>query len=124
MTKGTQHLPAASAIHQAMAEKELQVAVEQVLTTLGYYWFHDPNPDTNQARMPEPGFPDICAVHPLTGATIFIELKTEKGRMKPAQLKWMDALAKGPALYLGPVRPHQFDLLVDKLRELATPDAA
>jgi len=67
----------------------------------------------------KPGFPDICAVHPRSGALIFIELKSDKGKMRPAQLEWKDALLNSEATYFGPIKPCDFDFLVTSLAALA-----
>jgi hypothetical protein len=101
-----------------VSEKDLQRLVEGLLTTLGYLWFHDRSLQHATVRTSKPGFPDICAVHPRSGSLIFIELKSEKGKMRPAQIEWKDALLKSDAIYFGPIKPSEFDLLATALNQL------
>jgi hypothetical protein len=102
----------------AIKEKELQRTVEQVLTTLGFLWFHDRSLQHATVRISNPGFPDICAVHPASGVLVFIELKSERGRMRPTQVEWMNALQKSDAIYIGPVKPSGLTDLIFQLEEL------
>lgn len=102
-----------------MKEKELQRHVENALTALGFLWFHDRSLQHATVRTSNPGFPDVCAVHPKTGALVFIELKSERGRMRPAQIDWKEALLKTSAHYFGPIKPSQLQHLIDELVKLA-----
>lgn len=101
-----------------VTEREFQRQVEKLLTLLGFLWFHDRSLQHASVRTSKPGFPDICAVHPSNGVLVFIELKSEKGRMRPAQLEWKDALLKSDAVYYGPVKPSEFEDLASKLNKL------
>jgi hypothetical protein len=101
-----------------VSEKDLQRQVESLLTLLGFLWFHDRSLQHATVRTSKPGFPDICAVHPDNGVLVFIELKSEKGKMRPAQVEWKDALLKSNALYYGPVKPSEFELLARQLNDL------
>ncbi len=101
-----------------VTERELQRDVEGLLTALGFLWFHDRSLQHATVRSSKPGFPDICAVHPRSGSLIFIELKSEKGKMRPAQVEWKDALLKTKATYFGPVKPSEFDDLAVELVKL------
>jgi hypothetical protein len=101
-----------------VSEKDLQRQVESLLTLLGFLWFHDRSLQHATVRTSKPGFPDICAVHPDNGVLVFIELKSEKGKMRPAQVEWKDALLKSNALYYGPVKPSEFEMLARQLNDL------
>jgi hypothetical protein len=80
----------------AMTESELQSAVEEMARWLGWYVFHDQDARRNPA-----GLPDIVAVHPVQRRLLWAELKTSKGRLRPAQADWRDALvAAGATVYL------------------------
>lgn len=103
----------------SMTEKQLQRHVEAALTALGFLWFHDRSLQHATVRTSKPGFPDLCAVHPKTGALVFIELKSERGKMRPAQIEWKDALSRSKASYFGPIKPSEFDSLVDELVKLS-----
>jgi hypothetical protein len=100
-------------------EKELQKTVEETLSILGYLWFHDRSLSYATVRATNPGFPDLCAVHPTSGALVFIELKSQTGKMRPEQILWADALSSSPAIYMGPVRPAQLVNLIRRLEELS-----
>jgi len=102
-----------------MKEKDLQRKLEGVLTDLGFLWFHDRSLQHATVRTSNPGFPDVCAVHPSNGVLVFIELKSDRGQMRPAQLLWKDALVLSKAFYFGPVKPDGFDSLVRRLEQLA-----
>lgn len=53
------------------------------------------------------GFPDLCAVHRRHEAILYAELKTETGRVKPAQRAWLDDLlaAGSRGTYVVVLRP-------------------
>lgn len=74
-------------------EKQFQTFILQ--RAAGHGWtlrYH-----THDSRRSEPGFPDLVLVHPVRGRTIFRELKTQTGRISPAQLGWIDGLTAGGA---------------------------
>ena len=72
-----------------MTEDDLQVCVEDLLTTLGYLWFHDEDSRRNEA-----GLPDLIAVHERTGFLLIVELKKENGKARPKQARWLAALRR------------------------------
>lgn len=47
---------------------------------------------TTYGRPAAPGFPDWVFVHPEKRRLLFVELKSEKGKVKPEQQEWIDAL--------------------------------
>lgn len=72
----------------------------QCARTLGFYVYH-----TADARRSEPGFPDLVAVHPTTGAVIMFECKAQRGRLRsssmtkrgrwlPGQADWLSAFQR------------------------------
>jgi len=77
-----------------MTEEVLQLRVEERLRLYGYEFFHDRDSRRNRA-----GLPDIVAAR--DGRVILLELKSERGRLSPAQQRWRDALQDHWAL----VRP-------------------
>lgn len=69
-----------------MSEAELQAKVTDLATRLGWLVFHD-----FDSRRSLAGFPDLVLTR--GGWLIFSELKTSKGRLRPAQVQWMTRLA-------------------------------
>ncbi|WP_461634486.1 VRR-NUC domain-containing protein [Glutamicibacter soli] len=70
------------------SEATFQSQVIQLAKQLGFkqiYHVYD-------SRRSEPGFPDLVMVNARTRRTLFIELKTQKGRISPEQVTWIDAL--------------------------------
>lgn len=67
------------------------------------------------------GFPDLVLAHRDRG-TIFAELKTENGRLDPAQHDWLEVLnAAGNEVYVW--RPKDFHFITQRLARRADVDA-
>lgn len=78
-----------------------------VARTFGYRVYH-----TLRSKGSQPGFPDWTLAR---DRIVFLELKTEIGRVSPAQREWLDALnTAGVEAYV--VRPRHFDEIVCVLR--------
>lgn len=75
-----------------VTEVELQREVERICDQLGLLWFHD-----RDSRRNKPGFPDLVVCG--RGGLLFIELKSETGHIKPAQLEWAVRLQAAGAAY-------------------------
>lgn len=69
-------------------EKQFQSNVLAMAKALGWMVYH-----TFDSRRSAAGFPDLVLVHPGQRRVLFWELKTEKGRVAPAQKLWISALA-------------------------------
>ncbi len=74
-------------MHDLALEKSLQEALEQAFHLYGWLYYH-----AHDSRKDRPGFPDIIAVHPVTGRMIMWELKVEGKKVKGAQGDWQAAL--------------------------------
>lgn len=73
-----------------MTESELQTNVRQVAKLGGWLTYH-----TNDSRRSDKGFPDLVFLHPRTGRLLYAELKSDKGKLRPEQATWIDALWRG-----------------------------
>lgn len=74
-----------------MRERDFQENVTTLARMYGWLVYH-----THDSRRSEPGFPDLVLVHPKRGV-LFRELKSESGRMSPAQMKWIASLISAGA---------------------------
>ncbi len=68
-----------------MSERQLQSAVIELATWLGWKTYH-----TYDSRRSSPGFPDLTLVKGNT--LLFVELKSAKGRLTTEQIEWLRAL--------------------------------
>lgn len=93
----------------ALTEKQFQQQVVDLARLFGYFVYH-----TYDSRRSEAGYPDLTLLR--GQRLIFAELKTEKGRIRPTQQVWLDALkAAGQEAYLW--RPSMFETIVATLRK-------
>lgn len=100
-----------------MTEKELQSAIVDVLDAYGWRFAHFRPAQAQSgnwmtAMQGHIGYPDITAVKGVK--ILFIELKSEKGKVRPEQDDWLTDLADA---YLGVhlVRPSNLDYFIDHL---------
>jgi len=70
-----------------MTERAFQQAVENLALRAGWLVYH-----THDSRRSRPGFPDLVLVHAARGLVLFRELKTQTGRLTPAQKRWLTDL--------------------------------
>ena len=92
-----------------MSEAELQANVIELARLGGWLYFHD-----NDSRRNRAGFPDLVFVHPMSGRTVYAELKSAKGRIRPEQQQWIDALYRGGhEVYVW--RPEDWPVLVQRV---------
>ena len=97
----------ATAIPQ-ITEKQFSQQVVDLARVLGWKCYRTWNSIHSPA-----GFPDLCLARP--GRLLFIELKSAKGRLTPAQEKWIAALREAGAEAMV-ARPADFDVLCEVLR--------
>lgn len=83
-------------------EKQWQRHVEQLAAYLHWTVYH-----THDSRRSNAGFPDLVLARP--PRLIFAELKTEKGRLRPAQSIWKALLEACPGVEYYLWRPTQLD---------------
>jgi hypothetical protein len=83
----------------------------QVLELAGYYGWRSYH--TYDSRRSTPGFPDLVLVRP--PELLFVELKTDKGRLSAAQRDWLaDLVDAGAEVYIW--TPRGFDAVHDRLK--------
>ena len=87
-----------------MTEAQFQSAVIDLAKLTGWKWYH-----THNSRRSVPGFPDLVLVHRTNGRIVFAELKTENGRVAPAQKEWLELLGKRHESYIW--RPSDMDTI-------------
>ena len=91
---------------RAVPEKEFQRTCIAALKAFGWRVYHD-----RVAWRSDPGWLDLTCVHPVQQRTLFIELKTEKGNVSPAQQGWLDVhAAAGNSAHV--FRPSQWEEFV------------
>jgi len=96
----------------AMTEKAWGGRVEQLARLNGWKFYH-----TWQSIHSAPGFPDYVFVR--DGEVMYVELKTEKGKLTPAQLTWRDLLVAARQEYYV-WRPNMIDFVEDRFASAST----
>ena len=84
-----------------MTERELQQAVLELARLLRWSCYH-----TFDSRRSEHGWPDLVLVRP--PRLVAAELKSEQGRLTPAQLGWLDLLRQVPGVETAEWRPRDW----------------
>ena len=82
----------------AITERAFQAKVMQLASMYGWHCAHFRPSMTADGRWltaisGDAGYPDLTLAHPRRGI-IFAELKTDSGRLAPAQHKWLETLAQ------------------------------
>lgn len=70
-------------------ERKFMLRTQRLGNEFGWMSYH-----THDSRGSEPGFPDVVFVHADAGVTMFIEFKTDKGRLTIDQCRWMAAFLR------------------------------
>lgn len=97
----------------AISEKDWQLQVLELAGLYGWMTYH-----TYDSRRSNPGWPDLVLCRPQTGELIYVELKTDRGRVSSAQKLWLEALeACGQEVHVW--RPRDFDAVHERLKRAA-----
>jgi hypothetical protein len=89
-----------------------EAAFQQQITNLAAYYGWRLQYHTHDSRGSQRGFPDLVLVRP--PEVLFLELKTQAGRVRPEQQQWIAALtACGLEAHI--VRPDDFDRIHARL---------
>lgn len=106
-----------------MSEKDLERAIAEMARFLGFMVFHARPAQTNKGwRTPVAydgkGFPDLTLVG--NERVIFLEIKTEIGKVSPDQSRWSEQIIQSGAEYFL-LRPSDWTSgLVDKILGAST----
>lgn len=92
-----------------VTEKALQATIVAVAKLCGFRVYH-----TFDSRRSAPGFPDVCCVK--GKSLIFIEVKTESGKLTGDQAEWLTALRPVPGVTILVVRPTGLNDCLDFLQ--------
>ena len=92
-----------------VSEKALQQRIIDTATALKWKFYH-----TADSRRSVPGFPDLCLVRP--PRLLFVELKSDKGRLTLEQQQWLDLLSKVPGVETCVWRPKDLPDAIEYLR--------
>ncbi|MFE2850359.1 VRR-NUC domain-containing protein [Streptomyces lavendulae] len=71
-----------------MIEEQFRRRVRQLAAMRGWSLTYH----THNSRRSDAGWPDEVYGHPAAGRTLFVELKTDTGRVRPAQEEWLHHL--------------------------------
>ena len=86
-----------------ITEKLFMQRIIQAARALGFLVYH-----TFNAYRSAKGFPDLTMVHRKSGRLIFVEVKSEDGKLTPEQTQWINTLATtGGEVYV--VKPSDWD---------------
>lgn len=84
--------------HRYQSEKAFQAQIEHAARFLGWACYHP-----FDSRRSAAGWPDLVCVR--EGEMVALELKTERGRVRPEQEAWIELLDSVPGVTAMIVRP-------------------
>lgn len=105
------------AADRALSEREWQAKVVKAAEAFGWNVWYDTDSRRNRA-----GWPDLTLVRvrvgpgSAEGRLLFLELKTERGRVRPEQRMWLALLGACPGVTAMVARPSDWDALLEELR--------
>lgn len=91
-----------------VSEADLQALIVDAARWGGWLHYH-----THDSRRSAAGFPDLVLAHPERGV-VFVEVKSERGRLTVEQERWRVALAAAGAEHWV-ARPAGIDALIARL---------
>lgn len=98
---------------QEVTEKQFTAQVIELAKLLSYQVYHP-----FLSIRSEPGWPDLSLAREERDGTarlIFLELKSERGKLTEAQEKWLALLGKVPEVVARAARPSDWDEIVELL---------
>lgn len=97
------------ALYARETEKQWQARVVKLARLMGWLCYH-----AYDSRRSESGYPDLTCVG--KGRVVYIELKTERGKLSPAQEVWLERLRGCPGVEVYVFRPSHWYEVQDVLR--------
>jgi hypothetical protein len=88
--------------NRGISEKEFQAQILSLARLAGWKAYH-----THDSRRSQKGFPDLVLVRP--PVILFVELKSEAGKLRPEQKAWLEALSRCPGVEARLWRPGDFE---------------
>jgi Holliday junction resolvase len=85
-------------VTEAITEAQHQAAIIELAQLTGWQWYH-----THDSRRCPAGFPDLVLVRP--PVVLFVECKTDKGKLRPEQHEWLEALFRSDTVTARVWRP-------------------
>lgn len=92
-----------------VTERQWQDQVLEVAHLTGWRTYH-----THDSRRSAPGWPDLALCRP--PRLLLVELKTDVGRVSPAQAEWLEDLGRCAGVEVYIWRPADLDTVVATLR--------
>ena len=93
---------------ESLTEKQWQAWVIEAAHTFGWHVYH-----TYDSRRSHIGYPDLTLVRP--PEVLFVELKTEKGRLSASQRVWSELLQACPGVDYYLWRPSDNEAVIQVL---------
>jgi len=98
-------------VSEAITEAQHQAAILELAQLTGWRWYHVPD-----SRRCPAGFPDLVLCRP--PVLLFVECKTDKGRIRPEQHEWLAALHGCDGVQVRVWRPRDWEEIEETLKEL------
>ncbi len=86
----------------SISERDFQAQILDLARLAGWRAYH-----TFDSRRSQKGFPDLCLVRP--PVVLFVELKSEDGKLRPEQREWLEALSRCEGVEARLWRPPDFE---------------
>lgn len=96
----------------AITEAAHQRAIIDLAELCGWAWYHVPD-----SRRCPPGMPDLILCRP--PVVLFVECKTDRGRLRPAQTRWLDMLSRCDSVRVVVSRPSEWEAIERALQEVS-----
>lgn len=93
-----------------MKEEAFRQQVRQIARMYGWTMQYH----THNSRRSDPGWPDEVFAHPERKRIIFVEFKSEKGKIRPEQQAWINML-HAAGMEAAVWRPQDMDLVAEVL---------